>query len=705
VTSDQGPSSIQAQPAENQAGGGLSDRLAFLLSENSFGVWDFDINTGGVEIDDRWAAMLGYKLEELTPMSYEKFASMVHPEDLEYTLSLVSAQIAGSEEPYDHIQRMWHKDGSWRSVRSRGKVTKFDDDGKPLLLTGINEDITESRLRDLELLVSRQQLETAQRIAGVGSWFLDLSSGEVTWSEGLYQMQGLDPAEPPPPASTHQQLFDEDSWTRLSQALAVTQTQGTPYELELRMERDGKFYGWMLARGEAVRDEAGEIVAIQGVALDITERKQTESRLQQRAAVDVLTGLGNRGLMNQRIEQALAAASRNESSVGCLMIDLDNFKLINDRYGHSVGDDVLREVAARLAITTRGSDAIFRPGGDEFVILLPGINDAQVIGEISSRIIRAFHEPIVIEGQEIPCTVSIGGAISDGSTGVSDLLRNSDTAMYSAKEQGRDRYTFFDDQYQLALVERLALETSMREGIGTDQFLVHYQPIWNLESRKIVGAEALLRWKRPNHPILDAKEFINVAEETGLLKKLGAFSLLEACIVGKPWIDAGLKRMHVNVSASQLSDSTFLDSLDEALTTSQMPPIALCLEVTEATLMRELSVVRSNLFGVHDRGVKIALDDFGTGYAALSHLNDLPIDGLKVDRSIVRSAARTESDARVLKGGLVLAQALELEFIAEGIETVDQLESLIDLGCELGQGHLLSHAISAEDFTKLLESE
>lgn len=268
---------INSAPATADTGAeGLSERLIFLLSDSKFGVFDIDINKRAVLIDDRWANMLGYNLDELSPMTFKKFNSLVHPEDIERAQAMLSDQFTGvTTLPYDTEVRLQHKDGSWRWIRSRGKVTKYSPDGKPLMLTGINEDITEERRRDLELHVSRQQLQAAQRIAGVGSWFLDLATDTVTWSKELYLMQGLDPHEPPPPATTHEQLFNAESWERLSAALTATRLEGTPYELELKMEREGKFFGWMLARGEAVFDSDGNIVGIQGVALDISDREAT----------------------------------------------------------------------------------------------------------------------------------------------------------------------------------------------------------------------------------------------------------------------------------------------------------------------------------------------------------------------------------------------------------------------------------------------
>jgi diguanylate cyclase (GGDEF)-like protein/PAS domain S-box-containing protein len=697
------PGNHPPQASEDLVGEGLSERLLFLLSESEFATWDLDIKSGDVVVDERWADMLGYTLDELTPMTFEKFTSMVYPEDWERTSAYVTDQIGGAKVPFDFVFRMRHKDDSWRWIRSRGKITKHAPDGTPLLLTGINEDITDSRHRDLELVVSRQQLQSAQRIAGVGSWFLDLGTDEVTWSEELFRMQGLDPNEPPPPGTTHAQLFDTESWEHLSEALDAVRKEGIPYELELRMERQGKFYGWMLVRGEAVRDDAGTIVAIQGVALDISERKREESKLRRQAGLDPLTGLGNRGSMNQEMDHALAVASRRETWLGCLMVDIDDFKVINDTYGHAVGDAVLREAAHRLEETTRGSDSVFRPGGDEFLILLPDVPKAAIAEEVASRVLEVFHQPMVIDGREFVCTVSVGGSISDGSETVSELLREADSAMYEAKQQGRDRYVFFDYRQQLALVERLAQETQMREGVGTDQFTVHYQPIVDLNSGMIHGAEALLRWRQESGEVLEAKQFIQVAEETGLMRQLGAFSLREACRAGALWVGNGLRGVHVNISASQLSEPAFLEVLDDALTSSGLKPKFLCLEITESTLLREASTVRANIAGIHNLGVRLALDDFGTGYAALSYLTELPISSLKLDRMFVRSAAVNQSDARILKGSLVLARTLDLESIAEGIEAEEEFWQLRDLGCELGQGNYLSPPLDVEAFTSLLQ--
>jgi EAL domain-containing protein (putative c-di-GMP-specific phosphodiesterase class I) len=276
--------------------------------------------------------------------------------------------------------------------------------------------------------------------------------------------------------------------------------------------------------------------------------------------------------------------------------------------------------------------------------------------------------------------------------------------MYSAKQQGRDGFDFFDDRQQLALVERLALETSLRESVGTDSFQVFYQPIRNLETRKIIGAEALLRWRRPSGELLDAKHFIHIAEEIGTLRDVGAMSVYEACRVGSAWVERGVRSIYVNVSSSQLSDPSFLEILDNALDDTGIEPDAVCVEVTESTLMRDLGAVRSNIFGIHERGVRIALDDFGTGYAALSYLSDLPISVIKLDRSFVRSSARNETDARVLKGSLVLAKALKLDFIAEGIESQLEVDRLEELGCDLGQGYFLGRPVSAEDFASLLDA-
>lgn len=582
-------------------------------------------------------------------------------------------------------------------------IPQFGRDGLATSVIVTDRDITERKQTEAVLRARQAQFDAAQLVAHVGSWTLDMATDHVTWSEELYRMQGLDPKGQPPNYAEHGRLFAADSWDRLQVALRRTQETGVPYELELEMVRPDGSRGWMLARGEVVRDAGGNIVGLQGVAADVTESRHAAAALVLMATHDPLTGLANRNAMFEEISRALEASRRSRRPVAVLLLDLDHFKDVNDTLGHSAGDELLTAAAARIVSVVRASDLVARFGGDEFVVVLRELNTPSDATKSAERLLRAFRGSFALGGAELFATASIGVAIAGAASEAGDLVREADTAMYAAKAGGRDRVSVYNEDLRAAAGARLAIETGLRHALGRGELAVWYQPEVDLDSGSVVAVEALLRWHHPDGTVWSADRFIGVAEDTGLILDIGDWVLQQACVQGAAWAAGRPDRpltVRVNVAALQLAEAGLLPAIDAALTASGLDPALLGVEITETTLLRETSAARANLNGIHDRGIGIAIDDFGTGYASLTYLNTYPIDAVKIDRSFITNG----HDGHSLVAGIIaLAATLNITVIAEGVEHPHQVSYLRKMGCPTAQGWLFAKALPADQITSLLD--
>ena len=449
------------------------------------------------------------------------------------------------------------------------------------------------------------------------------------------------------------------------------------------------------------------VAAVGGIVLnyrDVTERVSLQRRLAYEARHDTLTGLPNRAKFQEQLEQAV----RGRGEIGVLFIDLDRFKVVNDSLGHDVGDDLLREVAARLRSTVRSGELLARLGGDEFTVLVTGDTLGE-IGRLAERVVRVFQEPFLIEGQALFVNVSVGiAATTGGACPPAELLRSADAAMYVAKEHGGGRYEFFTPEQHDRVLGRLRLETDLRRAIDEGELVLHYQPVYSLRDGRMLGAEALVRWQRGDE-LVPPMEFIPLAEETGLVLPLGRWVLREACEQLVRWRRAGAAgpgfAMSVNLSARQFREPTLVADVAGILAETGAPGRCLVLELTETALLEDVTVTAATLRDLRKLDVSVALDDFGTGYSSLSYLCELPIDVIKIDRSFVRDVDHDEGRAAIVATIVALAHQLGLEATAEGIETSSQQDALRDAGCDSGQGYLLARPMLPAAFEALFAAE
>jgi diguanylate cyclase (GGDEF)-like protein len=441
-------------------------------------------------------------------------------------------------------------------------------------------------------------------------------------------------------------------------------------------------------------------------ARDITERTLSEQRAAYLAQHDGLTGLPNRNLLHDRIQRALVAAARNQTRVGILFIDLDRFKTINDSLGHQVGDRLLQAVAQRLLSCVREGDTVARQGGDEFVVVLPSLNDAEDAARVAQKIREQLPQSFVIEQQEFNVTPSIGICLyPDDGSDVETLKRHADTAMYQAKEGGRNTYRFFTGRMNEAAQERMLLENNLRRAIRHKEFKLHYQSQIDLASGKIVGVEALVRWQHPDKGLIEPSYFIPVAEDTGLIVSLGEWVLNEACREARGWQVSGQPpvKVTVNLSARQFRERDLVGTVRGALDSAELDPSCLELELTESVVMEDADSTITTLEDLSNLGVQLAIDDFGTGYSSLSYLKRFPIDKLKIDQSFVRDVTNDPEDAAIASAIIALARSLNVKVIAEGVETEEQLAFLREHGCEEGQGFYFARPVPGHEFARFLD--
>ncbi len=469
--------------------------------------------------------------------------------------------------------------------------------------------------------------------------------------------------------------------------------------------KDGNLY-WNELTVAPVHDELGQVTHYVGVQNDITETRKYQEELARRANYDSLTGLPNRNLLSDRASTAMLRAARYKHGMAVAFIDLDNFRIVNDSLGHQVGDNMLRLVAERLRSSLREVDTVARFSGDEFVLVLGEQENERLISSQMQRIVEVFSRPFSLGERDLFVTASIGVAFypQDG-TGVETLLVNAETAMYRAKDMGRNTFQFYAAEMNALVNERLTMESWLRRALERGELLLHYQPKVDLRSNRITGAEALIRWQHPKLGMVSPAKFIPLAEQTGLIVPIGEWVLRTACMQNRAWQEAGLPpiTVAVNISARQFREKGLVNSVADILRETGLAPQFLELEVTEGVIMHDVQEVVVVLQKLKSMGVMLSIDDFGTGYSSLSYLKRFPVDRLKIDQSFIKDVTSDPENAAIAQAVITLGHSLNLKVTAEGVETREQLQFLRDHQCDEKQGYLFSKPLPVEEFGKLLQ--
>jgi len=466
--------------------------------------------------------------------------------------------------------------------------------------------------------------------------------------------------------------------------------------------------GWVSSVYRPHLDAGGEIAGVIGLIRDITERKQAEQQIEYQAYHDALTGLANRRLFQEHLSLALALAGRRNNLVAVLFLDLDHFKLINDTLGHSTGDALLQVVASRVKDCVREGDTVARVGGDEFTIVLQDINKKEDAAVVAQKVLRAIADPVELNIHRLYVTTSIGiTTFPDDGDDAETLLKNADNAMYRAKAEGRNTYQMSTHELSRSMHERLTLDSGLHQAIERDEFELWYQPQIDLRSMRMVGMEALLRWRHPERGLLLPAHFLALAEERGFIVLIGDWVLRTACLEAKRVCDAGHPdfRLAVNLSPLQFRDDSLINTIETALGESGLPPANLEIEITESAAMENVQLTLTLLTRLREMGVRVAIDDFGTGHSSLNYLKRFPIDTLKIDRSFVEDLPDRFEDAAIVRAVLELARGLDLRVVAEGVETKAQLDFLQGHECREVQGFYFAEPMPASDLREFMLSD
>jgi diguanylate cyclase (GGDEF)-like protein/PAS domain S-box-containing protein len=670
-------------------------QLAWMADEKGYIFW----------YNDRWFDYTGTTLEEMAGWGWQK----VHdPNHVQRVVDKIS-HCFQTGEVWEDTFPLRSQDGNYRLFFSRA-VPIRDMQGNILRWFGTNTDISERQVMEDALFAEKERARVTLNSIGDAVICTDIS-GNVTFlnpvAERMTGWAHLEALSRPMP----EVFIVLDTLTR--------ETIPNPMELAIGQNRTLNLpsNSLLIQRGGAeipiedsvspIHDRAGRATGAVIVFRDVSAARAMALEMAHSAQHDFLTGLPNRMLFNDRLRQAIALAPRRMKKVAVLFLDLDGFKHINDSLGHPIGDKLLQSIAKCLVACVRTSDTVSRQGGDEFVVLLYEIEQPEDAAITARRMLRAVAEVHCIDLHDLHVTTSIGLSVyPDDGLDAETLIKNADTAMYQAKENGRQGYQFFKPAMNVRAVERQFIEESLRTALQRSEFALHYQPKVNLKSGEITGAEALIRWTHPTRGAISPAQFIPVAEDSGLILPIGNWVLREACRQTRAWVDAGLPltNIAVNISAMMFRDENFLDGVFEILEETRLDPRFLELELTESVLMKRAESAESILKTLRARGTRVAIDDFGTGYSSLSYLRKFPVDALKIDQSFIRKITAAPDDAAIVTAIISLGQSLNLRVIAEGVETQGELAFLQAHHCEEAQGYYFSRPVPVQQFAALLKS-
>jgi len=670
-----------------------------LLAESQqlahIGSWELDLETGALYWTDEIFRIFEIDQEKFGA-SYEAFLSTVHPDDRE-AVHLAYTESVKNRTPYTMTHRLLMPDGRIKFVLEHGE-TFYDEGGNPIRSMGSVQDVTQRVLAEQQLRLLAKVFESSREAVLITDEQNNIIAANRAYSDLTGRREEEVKRSPPSMVSNHWQQADGEG---ISQVLADSGFwQGELWETRANGER---FPVWLAIT--QVADERGSVTHYIYSFSDITEHKAAEEQIHHLAHHDALTNLPNRFTLVARLKQAFSSAQRNREKVAVMFIDLDRFKNINDTLGHHIGDELLIQVARRLRECVRDSDIVARLGGDEFVVGLVGVEDVIGVSHVAEKIRRSLGLIYAIEGHELYTSPSVGISLfPDDGTEIEDLMKNADVAMYHAKAQGRNNYQFFEAEMNKVALERLALEGDLRLALEREEFCLYYQPQISIATGRVVGVEALVRWRHPGKGLVSPAMFIPIAEESGLILPLGEWVLKTACLQLKHWVELGMTdiQMSVNLSASQFRQRALPQTVASLVVQCDIDPTFLELEITESVAMDNPQQTSETMEILRGIGVKMAIDDFGTGYSSLNYLKLFPLNRLKLDRSFVKDIETDPNDAAICAATIALAHNLGLDVVAEGVETEKQLDYLARLNCDKVQGFFFSKPLPAEEAERFI---
>ena len=677
-----------------------------LVDASSALIWQIDDQGSAVYINPRHQRWLGVSNEQLQHFGW---TSIVHPDDRADTLRAFKLGIT-QRQALLRRARIRFANAEWQWMEAHA-APWFAAGGAYGGHVAIALNINDAVRAQEELLVVNERLKLALSATGDGMWDWDLRVNEVTFSERAIEILGLAHTGPHLPFDLLEELVHPDDRAKVSAEIEWSLSGArNAFSVEFRVSNRGAGWNWLLARGTVVSRNAFSHgpQRMTGTFTDITEKRRSEEIVWEHANFDQLTGLPNRRLFRDRLDHEIRKAQRSGLPLALLFIDLDRFKEANDLLGHTIGDQVLIESARRICTCVRQSDTVARLGGDEFTVILTELDANRHADPIAQKINETLSKPFLFGNEVVYLSASIGVTLyPNDAANAENLIRNADQAMYVVKNEGRNHFSYFTPSMQREANDRLRLISDLRLALRRGELQVHYQPIINLRNGRVVKAEALLRWQHPLLGMVEPVRFIAFAEETGLISEIGDWVFRQAAACSQIWGERTGAPFTISINKSPVQ---FVSRLNEVSWPAYLLELGLTgssvsVEITEGLLLDASPSVSATLLQYHNAGIKVAIDDFGTGYSSIAYLKKFEVDYLKIDQSFVRDIESSLSDRAIVRSIIAMAHELGLEVIAEGIETVEQKEFLIDGLCDFGQGFLFSKAVPASEFERMLMAE
>ncbi len=687
--------------------------LALVINATGVGIWDWQVQTGELTFNKRWAEIIGYTVDELQPIQFHTWSANLHPDDLAKAKNLLAQHFNGELDFYEVEARMKHKSGHYVWVQAAGKLIERDDDGNPKRMIGTHLDITERKNTEEQMIVTTELLNESQQVGKLGGWKLDLKTGYLFWTDEIYRIHDTSPEEFNPTVDAGVDYFLPKSKEIITKALEQAINNGVGYDLELEtLTTKGRKID--VRTTCTVTLEQGIPVRLTGIFQDITIHKMNQRKLEKSnlsleeanaalkltAHYDPLTKLPNRNLLADRIELAVKKSARNNTFVAVAFIDLDGFKEVNDNHGHNIGDELLKKVTRELTHVLREGDTLARFGGDEFVAVIDNLANPAESESIVSRMLEAVSTTLIVEQKLLEITASIGITFYPLDNGSPEqLLRHADHAMYIAKQKGKNRSYVFDIEQDTAAKNHNDELKSLAKALENDEFLLYYQPKIDLRTNEVIGVEALIRWNHPTRGLLAPAMFLPAVEHDILGIRVGEWVIKTALEQLHHWQSSGLEiSISVNISPLHLQHDRFIKDLKQML--KQYPdftPESLEFEILESSALKDIELAYNVMRQCQQLGVCFSIDDFGTGYSSLTYLKRLPAKYLKIDKSFVIDMLTDIDDKAIIQGIIELAKVFNLNVIAEGVETPRHGELLLSLGSYLAQGYGIAKPMPASE--------